>query len=136
MIAVPRLQDYDRIVVAFSGGKDSAACVLALLDAGADPRRIELHHHHIDDGVSFMDWPVTPAYCAAFADALGLPLYRSGRTGGFRASSTARVGPAARSPTSSPTVNSGALAARVRPANAGAFRRCRRTFGSGGVAPS
>ena len=81
--AAPQLSDYDRIVVAFSGGKDSAACVLALLEAGADPRRIELHHHDIDGNETFMDWPITPAYCEAFADVLGLPLYRSGRIGGF-----------------------------------------------------
>lgn len=83
MSLVPCLSDYDRIVVAFSGGKDSAACVLALLEAGANPRRIELHHRDIDGDQTFMDWPVTPAYCQAFADALGLPLYRSGRVGGF-----------------------------------------------------
>ncbi len=83
MTGAPRLQDYDRIAVAFSGGKDSAAAVFALLDAGVDPRRIELHHHDIDDGETFLDWPITPAYCAAFAAELGLPLYRSRRRGGF-----------------------------------------------------
>lgn len=32
----PVLGDYDRILVAFSGGKDSLACLLLLLEAG-DP---------------------------------------------------------------------------------------------------
>ena len=83
MRLAPHLADYDRIAVAFSGGKDSAAAVLALLEAEADPGRIELHHHDIDDGDTFIDWPVTPAYCQAFAAALGLPIFRSRRVGGF-----------------------------------------------------
>jgi len=33
----PDLQSYDRFVVAFSGGKDSIACLLSLLDAGVSP---------------------------------------------------------------------------------------------------
>lgn len=75
---------YDRILVAFSGGKDSLACLLHLLDMGADPARIELHHHDVDGGAgAFMDWPVTPAYCRAVAGALGLPIYFSCKAGGF-----------------------------------------------------
>ena len=34
--ASPTLSDYDHIIVAMSGGKDSIACLLHLLDAGAD----------------------------------------------------------------------------------------------------
>jgi 3'-phosphoadenosine 5'-phosphosulfate sulfotransferase (PAPS reductase)/FAD synthetase len=79
------LQEYDRILVAFSGGKDSLACVLHLLEAGVDPARIELHHHDVDGGgEQFMDWACTPAYCRAVADALGLRLLFSYRDGGFR----------------------------------------------------
>lgn len=78
------LHAYDRILVAFSGGKDSIACVLALLEAGVDPTRIELHHHDVDGGGrAFMDWECTPAYARAFASALGLPIYFSQRDGGF-----------------------------------------------------
>ncbi len=77
------LADYDRILVAFSAGKDATACVLSLLEAGADPRRIELHHHGIDGAEPFMDWPVTPAFARAFAAHLGLPIYFSGRAGGL-----------------------------------------------------
>lgn len=47
----PTLAEYDRIAVAFSGGKDSVASVLHLLDLGINPSRIELHHHRVD-GVS------------------------------------------------------------------------------------
>lgn len=84
MAPLPHLADYDRILVAFSGGKDSLACLLHLFDLGAAPDRIELHHHDVDGGQPFMDWPCTSAYCAALAAHLGVPLYRSWREGGFR----------------------------------------------------
>lgn len=75
---------YDRVLVAFSGGKDSLACVLHLLDLGVPHDKIELHHHDVDGGArTFMDWRVTPAYCRAVADALGLRLYFSYKVGGF-----------------------------------------------------
>ena len=78
------LAAYDRILVALSGGKDSVACLLTLLEAGADPARIELHHHEVDGrGPSFMDWPSSAPYCRALAEAFGLPIYFSWREGGF-----------------------------------------------------
>lgn len=81
----PDLSSYRRILVAFSGGKDSLASVLHLLDSGVAPERIELHHHDIDGGAeSFMDWPITPAYCQAIADHLGIPLVFSRKQGGFK----------------------------------------------------
>ncbi len=80
----PDLATYDRFVVAFSGGKDSIACVLALLDQGVPASRIELHHHDVDGkSGTFMDWPSTTDYCRALAAALELPLYLSWREGGF-----------------------------------------------------
>jgi 3'-phosphoadenosine 5'-phosphosulfate sulfotransferase (PAPS reductase)/FAD synthetase len=80
----PDLDQYDRILVAFSGGKDSIASVCHLLEAGVEPERIELHHHDVDGQArSFMDWPSTPFYCRAVAAALSLPLYLSWREGGF-----------------------------------------------------
>jgi 3'-phosphoadenosine 5'-phosphosulfate sulfotransferase (PAPS reductase)/FAD synthetase len=82
---MPDLAAYDRILVAFSGGKDSLACLLYLLTLGVDPARIELHHHDVDGGSPFMDWPCTPAYCRAIAEAFGIPFYRSWREGGFLA---------------------------------------------------
>lgn len=75
--------EYANYLVAFSGGKDSLACVLHLLESGVDPRKIELHHHDVDGGSPFMDWPCTPAYCQAVADELNLPLFRSWKQGGF-----------------------------------------------------
>lgn len=54
------------------------------LEAGADPARIELHHHEVDGrGPSFMDWPSSTPYCRALATAFGLPSYFSWREGGF-----------------------------------------------------
>jgi 3'-phosphoadenosine 5'-phosphosulfate sulfotransferase (PAPS reductase)/FAD synthetase len=82
------VRQYDRILVAFSGGKDSLAALLAVMAeldaAGLDPRRtVELWHHDVDGGESFMDWPVTTAYCQAVADALGLPFFLSYKEGGI-----------------------------------------------------
>lgn len=73
-----------KILVAFSGGKDSVAMVLYLLELGIDKSRIELHHHDVD-GVEFnvFDWVCTPSYCKAFADAFGLPIVFSWREGGI-----------------------------------------------------
>ena len=80
----PDLGSYDKVLVGFSGGKDSIACVLALLEHGVPPEKIELHHHDIDgDGASFMDWPITKDYCRKVAEALGMPIYFSWREGGF-----------------------------------------------------
>jgi len=80
------LEDYDFIIVAFSGGKDSTACFLHLLDSGVDPDKIELWHHLIDGAPgseSFMDWPITEDYCREFAKEFNVPIYFSWRDGGF-----------------------------------------------------
>lgn len=76
---------YDTVIVFFSGGKDSTAAVLAILEEGCPAEKIELWHHDIDgrEGSRLMDWPITRSYCQAFADAFGLPIYFSWRQGGF-----------------------------------------------------
>jgi 3'-phosphoadenosine 5'-phosphosulfate sulfotransferase (PAPS reductase)/FAD synthetase len=76
---------YDRVIVAFSGGKDSIACVLHLLDLGVPRERLELWHHDVDgrEGSKLMDWAVTRDYCRAFARAFELKLYFSWKVGGF-----------------------------------------------------
>jgi len=81
----PTINDYDHIIVAFSGGKDSIACVLHLLEEGADPGKIELWHHLVDgrEGSTLMDWPVTEDYCRKFAETIGLPIFFSWKEGGF-----------------------------------------------------
>lgn len=72
------------IIVAFSGGKDSIAMVLYLLEQGIDRGRIHLHHHEVDGwGPNLFDWPCTRSYCQAFADALRLKIFFSYREGGI-----------------------------------------------------
>lgn len=71
-------------IVAFSGGKDSVAMVLHLLDIGVQKENIHLHHHDVDGGGSNLwDWGCTESYCRAFADAFGLQLFFSYRNGGI-----------------------------------------------------
>lgn len=79
------LNNYDVIVVAFSGGKDSIACLLHLLERGVPRSQIELWHHDIDgrEGSTLMDWPCTRAYCEAIARAFGVSIYFSWKEGGF-----------------------------------------------------
>lgn len=81
----PILSDYDRFLVFFSGGKDSLACVLHLLECGVPPEKIELSHHLVDgrEGSTLMDWPVTESYVQAFARHFGLKSYMSWRKGGL-----------------------------------------------------
>jgi 3'-phosphoadenosine 5'-phosphosulfate sulfotransferase (PAPS reductase)/FAD synthetase len=77
---------YKKIVVAFSGGKDSLAAVLMLLDMGVPKEKIELWHHLIDGKpgtVGHFDWPITEDYCRAVAQALGLVIRFSWKDGGF-----------------------------------------------------
>jgi len=78
--------EYDYIIVAFSGGKDSMACVLHLLDKGVPAERIELWHYAIDGRpgeAQFFDWPLTESYCAEFARAFGMRLLFHWKERGF-----------------------------------------------------
>jgi 3'-phosphoadenosine 5'-phosphosulfate sulfotransferase (PAPS reductase)/FAD synthetase len=78
--------DYDKVILWFSGGKDSVACYLSLLESGFKPEQIELHHHLVDgspDEKHFMDWAITEDYCRAFAKAFGSEIYFSWKEGGF-----------------------------------------------------
>jgi 3'-phosphoadenosine 5'-phosphosulfate sulfotransferase (PAPS reductase)/FAD synthetase len=76
---------YARILIAFSGGKDSLALVLHMIELGVPRDRIELHHHLVDgrEGSTLMDWPITESYCEAIAKALGVQLTFSWRAGGL-----------------------------------------------------
>lgn len=79
------LEEYDQIIVLFSGGKDSTAAYFKLLELGVPKEKIELWHHDVDGGHPnrIMDWPVTQAYVKAFAKAEGVRLRVSRRVNGF-----------------------------------------------------
>lgn len=74
-----------KIVIAFSGGKDSIYMVLYyLFELKIPAERIELWHHDVDGhGEQLFDWKVTPEYCMAFAKAFGLKLLFSYRKNGI-----------------------------------------------------
>lgn len=77
--------DYDKVIVAFSGGKDSTALFLHLLELGVSLDKVELWHHEIDgrEGSNLMDWNCTPDYCRKFAAEFKVPIYFSWKEGGF-----------------------------------------------------
>jgi len=81
------LEEYDHIIVSFSGGKDSIACVLHLLEMGVPASRIELWHQCVDGRPGrdqrVYDWPCTESYCQAFADAFNLKLLFQWKERGF-----------------------------------------------------
>lgn len=78
------LSIYDIFIVCLSGGKDSIAAYLRLLEAGVDKSKIELWHHKIDEeNQPFMDWVFMENYTKAFAQAFDTPLYFSWLEGGF-----------------------------------------------------
>jgi 3'-phosphoadenosine 5'-phosphosulfate sulfotransferase (PAPS reductase)/FAD synthetase len=78
------LYNDSKILVAFSGGKDSIAMVLYLLSLGIKRSRIILHHHLVDGNEeNLFDWPCTESYCIAFAKAFNLTLLFSYRKGGI-----------------------------------------------------
>ena len=79
------LGSYDSIIVCMSGGKDSIASLLHILNEGADPGSIELWHHDVDGmGAStLMDWPFMVSYNRKLAEAFNLPLYFSWLEGGL-----------------------------------------------------
>lgn len=77
--------EYDRILLCMSGGKDSIACLLHLVDIGVDLSRVEFWHHDVDgrEGSTLMDWPFMADYNRKLAEAFGLPIYFSWLEGGF-----------------------------------------------------
>lgn len=80
------LDQYDLFIVSYSGGKDSLACLLHLLECGVPPERIELWHQHVDGepgGAGLMDWPCTEGYVRATGEAFGLRVRFQWKVGGF-----------------------------------------------------
>lgn len=79
------LEDYDLIVILFSGGKDSMACYFKLLEMGVPKEKMELWHHDIDGGHPSrrMDWRCTQSYVRSFAEVEEVTLRVSYRVNGF-----------------------------------------------------
>ena len=80
------LDNYSKILIMFSGGKDSLACLLNLIERGVDLAKVELWHHDVDgrEDRALMDWPITRAYCQAIAEHFNVSLHFSWKEGGFR----------------------------------------------------
>ena len=74
-----------KVIIAFSGGKDSVMMVLRCLFEWNIPKeQIELWHHDVDgDGINFFDWECTRSYCEAFAKHFGLKILFSYSGGGI-----------------------------------------------------
>jgi 3'-phosphoadenosine 5'-phosphosulfate sulfotransferase (PAPS reductase)/FAD synthetase len=73
-----------RIMLAFSGGKDSIAMFFHLLELGIPVERIELHHHDIDGhSEDLFDWKCTVDYVKAFAKEFNVRLFFSYRDKGI-----------------------------------------------------
>lgn len=78
------IHDYYKDIICFSGGKDSTATFLYLLDQGIPLDRIELWHQDIDGRErTFFDWEFTPDYCRRLAEAFGIKIYFQWKQGGF-----------------------------------------------------
>ena len=78
------LHSYDKYIVSFSGGKDSTATFLYLLENNIPRDKIELWHQDVDGREqTFFDWEVTVDYCRCFAKRFGVPIYFQWKIGGF-----------------------------------------------------
>lgn len=78
--------DYDVVIISFSGGKDSLASMLHVIDEGCPLDKIELWHQCVDGAPGthgLMDWPVTEAYVKAVGAAFGIPVRFQWKVGGF-----------------------------------------------------
>jgi 3'-phosphoadenosine 5'-phosphosulfate sulfotransferase (PAPS reductase)/FAD synthetase len=85
-IKINDLSSYDKIIISYSGGKDSLASVLYLLELGVPKEQIELWHQDVDGSstdLPFMDWPVTENYVRITGEALGIKTEFQWRYGGF-----------------------------------------------------
>lgn len=85
-IKLLNLDEYDKIVISYSGGKDSLACLLYMLEMGIPREKMELHHQSVDGAPGspyFMDWECTEQYIISTGVALGIPVRFMWREGGF-----------------------------------------------------
>ncbi|MFD1675634.1 phosphoadenosine phosphosulfate reductase family protein [Alicyclobacillus fodiniaquatilis] len=75
------LEDYTHVIVSFSGGKDSLASLLHLLELGVPKEKIQVWHQccdgwheHEKSSTDFWDWPVTTTYCTAVCQLFDIPI--------------------------------------------------------------
>ena len=83
----PKLDEYDTVIVAFSGGKDSTACFLHLLDLGVPKEKMSNFGitQLMENQVASPSWTGRlQSYCKNFAEAFNVPIYFSWRHGGFK----------------------------------------------------
>ena len=81
------LSEYNRVVICMSGGKDSIASMLKIIESGYPRHQIELWHHLVDGSPSepvFADWAFMHNYCLKLAEAFNIPLYSSWLERGFK----------------------------------------------------
>lgn len=78
---------YDNIIVSTSGGKDSLACTLLLMDYGVPAEKVWLWHQSIDGRNEteqpFFDWPSTEGYVTRLSEYLNMTLEFQWRAYGF-----------------------------------------------------
>jgi hypothetical protein len=85
LIWIKKPENNVKVIIAFSGGKDSVAMVLRCIYEFKIPKsQIELWHHDVDgDGEDIFDWKCTKSYCKAFAKEMGIPILFSYSGGGI-----------------------------------------------------
>lgn len=76
---------YDLVIISMSGGKDSIASLLRLIEMGLDMSKVEFWHNLVDgnEGGLFMDWKFMDSYNQKLAQAFNVPLYNSWLEYGF-----------------------------------------------------
>jgi 3'-phosphoadenosine 5'-phosphosulfate sulfotransferase (PAPS reductase)/FAD synthetase len=99
----PDVRQFDKIIVHFSGGKDSVAALLYMIEivraCGRDPSRVIECWHASVDGSPFakgrrhvFDWPITEEYCISLCNHLKIPLLFLWREQGIASGMFAKKG--------------------------------------------
>lgn len=81
------LSSYTKVIICMSGGKDSIASMLRIIEAGYPVAQMELWHHLVDGSPSepvFADWSFMHDYCKQLSAAFNITLYSSWLEQGFK----------------------------------------------------